>query len=292
MADARPLALTVEDLTGDDGGVFRILRVDASAERHGAPVVLVHGMFTDRRFWLSERGVGLAAYLARAGHPVIVVQRRGLSDSPRCTQRHGLIEHLTCDLPVVARRVARAHERPAFWIGHAFGGVLAARAIATRLPSETVAGLVLLASQYEVGKRMLDWPGNRVTKTITRVLGHLPARAAGLGPVDEPTAAAFDACAWVESRREAGFRAELARIQTPVLAISGAADRVDPTEGCRRFIEPIASPDKTFLIAGREYGFESDYDHPGIVVSKPARREIWPRIAAWLTEHEPENSPI
>ena len=290
MADARPLALAVEDLTGDDGGAFRILRVDASAERHGAPVLLVHGMFTDRRFWLSEREVGLAAYLARAGHPVIVVQRRGLSDSPRCTRRRGLAEHLAHDLPVVARRVARSHERPAFWIGHSFGGVLAARAVATRLPASSVAGLVLLASQYEIGKRMLDRPANLATKTMTRVLGHLPARAAGLGPVDEPAAAVLDACAWVESRRGTGFGAELARIHTPVLAISGAADRVDPSEGCRRFVESIASTDKTFWLAGRAQGFETDYDHPGIVISKPARREIWPRIAAWLAEHEPSDA--
>ncbi len=291
MADVRPLSVHVEDLTADDGGAFRILRVDASAERHGAPAVLVHGMFTDRRFWLSEREVGLAAYLARAGHPVIAVQRRGLSDSPRCTRRRGLVEHLAHDLPVVARRVARSHERPAFWIGHSFGGVLAARAIATRLPSETVAGLVLLASQYEVGKRMLDRPGNLATKTIARMLGHLPARAAGLGPVDEPAAAVFDACDWVERRHGAGFGAELAGIHAPTLAISGAADRVDPSAGCRRFVESIASTDKTFWVAGKTQGFETDYDHPGIVVSRPARREIWPRIAAWLAEHEPTASP-
>ncbi|AWN15989.1 alpha/beta hydrolase [Salinisphaera sp. LB1] len=285
MADVRPLALAVEDIDGDDGGMFRILRVDAAAERHGAPVVLVHGMFTDRRFWLSAREVGLAAYLARTGHPVTMVQRRGLSDSPHCTRRCGLVEHLTHDLPVVARRIARTHDRPAFWVGHSFGGVLAARAIATRLPAETVGGLVLLASQYHIGKRMLDRPGNLATKTIARILGHLPARAAGLGPVDEPAAAVFDACDWVERRHGAGFDAELARIHAPVLAMSGAADRVDPSAGCRRFIEPMASPDKTFQVAGRRHGFEVDYDHPGIVVAKPARGEIWPRIAAWLTEH-------
>ncbi|MES1955495.1 alpha/beta fold hydrolase [Salinisphaera hydrothermalis] len=290
MADVRPLSVSEEVLTGDDDGAFRILRVDASAERHGAPVVLVHGMFTDRRFWLSEREVGLAAYLARAGHPVTIVQRRGLSDSPRCIRRRGLVEHLSQDLPAVARRVARSHERPAFWVGHSFGGVLAARAIATQLAGEAVAGLVLLASQYQVGKRMLDRPANLATKTLTRVLGHLPARAAGLGPVDEPAAAVFDACDWVESRRGTGFDTELAAIRTPVLAISGAADRVDPSAGCRRFIEAIGSSDKTFWLAGRAEGFETDYDHPGIVVSKPARREIWPRIAAWLAEHEPPES--
>lgn len=291
MADVRPLSISDEVLTGDDGGAFRVLRVEAAAERHGAPVVLVHGMFTDRRFWLSEREVGLAAYLARAGHPVIVVQRRGLSDSPHCTSRRGLAEHLSQDLPVVARRVALSHEHPAFWIGHSFGGILAARAIATQLPGETVAGLVLLASQYQVGKRMLDRPANLATKAISRVLGLLPARAAGLGPVDEPAAAVFDACNWVERRRGTGFDAELARIRTPVLAISGADDRVDPSAGCRRFVEAIASADKTLLIAGKTQGFEADYDHPGIVVSKPAQREIWPRIAAWLAEHESPNTP-
>lgn len=282
MVDTQPLHPTDETLTGNDGGAFRIVQVATRADNPGPPVILLHGMFTDRRFWLSGKGIGLAAFLAEQGHPAFIVQRRGLGDSPAISQRCGLEEHLRYDLPAVQAYVSARFNEPAFWIGHSFGGLMAARGVAKTLDAQ-VAGLVLLASQYEIGKRMLDWPGQLGTRAITRLLGRLPARAAGLGPVDEPPAVVLDACNWVaRGRRSPELAAELARIQAPILALSGAADRVDPAAGCRRFIEPMASTDKTFLVAGRDQGFECDYDHPGIVVSKPAQREIWPRIGTWL----------
>ncbi|RJS91964.1 alpha/beta fold hydrolase [Salinisphaera sp. Q1T1-3] len=269
-------------LTAVDGGVCRLTYL-AGAAPHRAPVALLHGMFTDRRFWLSDKGIGLAAYLATAGHPVYILQRRGLSDSPRSRVRCGLDEHLYHDVPALAARILAEQARAATWIGHSFGGVLAARAVAEVLPEDAVAGLVLIASQFECGKRLLDWPGNLLTRAITALAGRLPARLVGLGPVDEPAAAVHDACTWVETGRRAPIlKQSLSRITVPVLAISGAADRVDPTPGCRRFVAHMRSRELTFIHAARHSGLARDYDHAGVVVSHDARREIWPRITTWL----------
>lgn len=271
-------------LTAADGGVFQVVEV-IPEQPTAAPVVMLHGMFTDRRFWLSDKQVGLAAFMAERGHPVVIVQRRGLSDSPATGQRCGLEEHLHYDLPTVQAHVAARFGAPAFWLGHSFGGVLAARGVAETLDGSQVAGLVLLASQFEVGKRALDWPGNLLTRGLVRLCGHLPARAVGLGPVNEPPAAAHDACQWVSrGRRESTIRSALRAVTVPTLAISGIADRVDPTDGCRRLVEHFASHDVQFVCAGREQGFAQDYDHPGIVISKDAQAEIWPLIADWCRE--------
>jgi hypothetical protein len=37
------------------------------AQSRGMPVVLLHGSFSNRRFWYSPKGIGLGAFLARAG---------------------------------------------------------------------------------------------------------------------------------------------------------------------------------------------------------------------------------
>ncbi len=271
-------------LAGADGGQCLVTVCGPAGD--GAPVVLMHGMFTDRRFWLSERGIGLAAYLAEHGHPVYILQRRGLSDGPDCVgARLGLAEHMAHDIPAMAALVAERHGRPAFWIGHSFGGVTAARGLARHVAPDAIAGLVLLASQYEKAKRMLDWPGNLVTRGLARLRGRLPARAVGLGPVDEPAAAAIDACDWVaRGRRSSIIRDDLARLSCPVLAISGNADKVDPTPGCRAFVDATQSLDTTFMEAGTAHGYAQNYDHPGIVVSKDAQREIWPVIGDWLAD--------
>ena len=39
----------------------------AAGERRGPPVILLHGSFSNRRFWYSPRALGLGPYLARAG---------------------------------------------------------------------------------------------------------------------------------------------------------------------------------------------------------------------------------
>ncbi|MEX5623669.1 alpha/beta fold hydrolase, partial [Pseudomonas syringae] len=43
----------------------------------GVPVILLHGSFSNRRFWYSPKGVGLGAYLARAGFDVWIPEMRG-----------------------------------------------------------------------------------------------------------------------------------------------------------------------------------------------------------------------
>ncbi len=270
-----------ETLTADDGG--RILLTFVAAEQPRSPIVYMPGMFTGRPFWLSDKGIGLAAYLAEAGFPGLIVQRREAG----CGARPGLEEHLRLDLPRVQARVEETWGRPAFWMGHSFGGVLSARATAETLDAARVAGLVLFGSQFEVGKRPLHPPFSLATRGISALLGRFPARRLGLGPRDEPPEAMHDAIRLVtEGRRRPELRQALRKITAPALAISGLGDKVDPTAGCEKLIGHFASTDKRFIAAGRRNGFEMDYDHPGIVVSKPAQQEIWPLVRDWLLERD------
>ncbi|EPN67992.1 esterase/lipase/thioesterase family protein, partial [Pseudomonas syringae pv. actinidiae ICMP 19079] len=56
--------------------VTRLGLVDQPATR-GAPVILLHGSFSNRRFWYSPKGIGLGPYLARAGYDVWIPEMRG-----------------------------------------------------------------------------------------------------------------------------------------------------------------------------------------------------------------------
>lgn len=269
-------------LKAGDGGRFNLTRVSAGSPVH-APLVFLPGMFTGRRFWLSDKCVGLAAYLAQAGFPGYIVERRGVGDSPGGDARPGLNEHICHDLPMVQQRVAQEHAQSAFWLGHSFGGLMASRATAEYLNATQVAGLVLFATQFEVGKAPLVFPGSVLTRLLVRVLGHLPARSTGLGPEDEPAAAVIDATRWVGSRwRGHSLQHAIEQITCPVLALSGAADRVDPASGCKRFIGHFASSDKRFVLAGKNTGFPENFNHPGVVISKRAQTTIWPLVKNWL----------
>ncbi|MAA75763.1 MAG: hypothetical protein CMN28_13775 [Salinisphaeraceae bacterium] len=266
-----------------DGGEIRITRIGA-CDPQRPPVILIPGMFTAHRFWISDSDIGLAALLAARGFCCYLPDRRGLGDSPAVPAgvRAGLREHLEEDLPRLADHVADAHHRPAFWAGHSFGGIMASLAV-SRGYGGAAAGLLLFATQYAVDKRALSLPWSLFTRAVTHMLGRVPAHRVGLGPEDESPAAMDDACRWVSTGRRGNWLTDaLARIDCPALAMVGAADHVDPPAGCRRFFDALGSRDKHFEIAGRQSGYKDDYNHPGILVSRNARDDIWPRVAEWL----------
>ena len=80
----------------------------------------------------------------------------------------------------------------------------------------------------------------------------------------------------------------LSAIRTPALVIVGRADELaDPLVG-RGVFEQLASTDKELVVAGRGEGFSTDFGHVNLLVGPAARREIYPRIVAWLREHDGE----
>lgn len=274
---------SVQHVTAADGGMFAVTRLNSAPD--GTPLILLPGLFTGRRFWLSGNGVGLAAHFAEGGFDCWIVERRGIGHARRKpgAERQGLDEHVTYDLPALQQIVENETGRRAFWIGHSFGGVVAARAAATTLDRSQMAGLVLLASQIEVGLRTLVPPLSHVLTSASRLLGRFPARRLGIGAEDEPPPVIADACRWTtESRRNSAFLETLHTVDVPALGIVGAGDTSDPPDGCRQFFARLSSVDPIFQIAGTDTGFAEDYSHAGIVVAKNARAEIWPLLSDWI----------
>lgn len=290
--------LAIEEIliTADDGGHSTLTHVRADPDAGGnrrTPIIMLPGMFSGRGFWLSDKGIGLAAYLASCGFDVWIVQRRGVGTHQRANRsapREGLEEHLRFDLPLIQKHVYASNPNPAFWIGHSFGGVMAARAAAKHLDPAPIAGLVLFATQVEVGKASLVPPGSWLTLAMTWLVGYCPAKKAGLGPLNETLAAMSDAAKLTTmARRNPAVLAPLKNISAPVLALVGKGDTVDPSAGCRMFFERLGSTDKQFMELSEAANNLMDYNHPGIVVSKQAQREVWPLVADWLSKHSHTN---
>jgi pimeloyl-ACP methyl ester carboxylesterase len=83
------------------------------------------------------------------------------------------------------------------------------------------------------------------------------------------------------------YRAAMANISVPVLAISGRADRVAPPDRVRGYYEAVGSEHKQFVVAGRENGFAADYGHLDLPIGDHAPQEIYPLIDGWLRDHLP-----
>lgn len=276
-------------LRSPDGGECVLVEVPTTGAPAGE-VLLVPGMFTARGFWLSSRGIGLAAHLTQAGLRCWILERRGMGAARQQSQpaRLGLNEVARFDLPTAFAHIQAQSTRPIFLVAHSFGGILAARALAGAIAADDCAGLVSFATQCEVGKTPLHPPGSWLTLAISASMGRLPARMAGLGPEDEPRAATQDAVRWTSTaRRGAHWLNELRGLPLPQLALAGAGDTTDPAEGCARFARRLAGQHAHYELLARSRGWAEDYDHAGMVVSRNARAEVWPYVADWLCARLP-----
>lgn len=279
------------DVFGADGTRLAVYRVGPSG---GTPVVLVPGTFSNHTFWLGTRGQGLAWSLAAAGYEAFVLDPRGHGGSERPGGRDWNFEHWgRVDVPA-AIEAATGDGRRALVVGHSAGGAALLIALAGDPElRDRVAGLVVLATPVPWLQRWRRIMARSI-RGLSRVLGRFPARLLGLGPEDELPGVMAQWMTWNLQGEWLGedgidYGAALADVRVPVLAMSGAGDTVfAPPRACRTLVEMIGSDDATYRLAGLGTGFSEDFDHPGIVVARHARREVWPVLLEWLDRHRPQ----
>ncbi|MFJ4371275.1 alpha/beta fold hydrolase [Pseudomonas japonica] len=269
----------------------RLGMADQDAVR-GVPVILLHGSFSNRRFWFSPRGIGLGAHLARAGFDVWIPEMRGHGLSPRNRDYNAnrVADYAAYDLPAVAAFVHEQTAQPAHWLGHSLGGTTLAAALGGHYLDET-----LIASAAFFGTQVsrtywplkippLEWGSRLLLKRFPHISGSRLKR----GPEDEPIGLAIESMRWFGlfgrfGDKQRDWWAGLAEVRVPVLTVAGAGDFQDPVWACRKLFEQIGSDDKRFLRLGKEEGFDN-FGHVDMLVSKPAQTQVWPLVERWLRD--------
>ncbi len=266
-----------------------------SPSLHATPILLVHGSFSNRHFWISNKGIGLAPYLASRGYDVWIVDLRGHGLSREGPDFSAITaeDHIQRDLPAAVSYVWNTTGRPMFLAGHSAGGIIVASYLSWNWPNEPerFIGVALFGAQLAYGEEFLKVPVLAfLCEALLKVLGRVPARLLGLGPEGEPASEMLEFIRWKKRggtwQDSRGFSYEdgLKKVHIPVLAVAAAADRNDPPAGCKELMEAFGSTDKQFVLLGRDQGFTLDYDHIGMIVSKEAAKEVWPLLAHWMDE--------
>jgi len=294
-----PVEAEVTWIPAPGGAEIALTRVPPSAGRpegepHGTPVLLVHGNFSNRGFWLSPRGIGLAPFLSERGYDAWIVELRGHGLSPRDASFPGVTaeDHILRDLPAAVAHVRGETARPLFLAGHSAGGIFVASLLGSgRVPEDHFAGAALFGAQIDLGEGYLKVPPLAwLAEGLLRRLGRFPAPRFGLGPEPEPAGEMLEFIRWKkrggrwEDSRGVSYREGLGRVRLPVLAVAAARDPNDPPEGCRRLLEAFGGKDRRFVLLSRQNGYAADYDHIGMIVSKEAAAEVWPLLADWMDE--------
>jgi pimeloyl-ACP methyl ester carboxylesterase len=276
--------------TAVDGTEIALHRVPGSVPG-GAPVLLAPGTFSTRMFWLGQQGQGFGFALARAGFDPWVIELRGHGQSarpPHWTMDDWIRFDAPAAIELVLRETGSDH---LFWIGHSAGGVVGAAFAGSGHPLvERIRGTVLLGAPGPAGlrgfRRLGAWATMLATGAVPAL--RLPGRPLRLGPEHEPGGLIRDWMHWNISGRWRGsggqdYLAGMADARHSVLAVAGAGDRLlAPPVAVRDLLHRFGSTDRTLIVAGRSTGYSVDYDHPGLVIGRPAREEIWPRVVEWL----------
>ncbi|MFD2644509.1 alpha/beta fold hydrolase [Pseudomonas japonica] len=269
----------------------RLGMADQDAVR-GVPVILLHGSFSNRRFWFSPRGIGLGAHLARAGFDVWIAEMRGHGLSPRNRDYNAnrVADYAAYDLPAIAAFVHEQTAQPAHWLGHSLGGTTLAAALGgryldeTRIASAAFFGTQVSRTYWPLKIPPLEWGSRLLLKRFPHISGSRFKR----GPEDEPIGLAIESMRWFGlfgrfGDKERDWWAGLAEVRVPVLTVAGAGDFQDPVWACRKLFEQIGSDDKRFLRLGKEEGFDN-FGHVDMLVSKPAQTQVWPLVERWLRD--------
>lgn len=306
-SDLFPVALVAAELRGDlSEDVYRLKPGNspdrsvelaltrlglADQENRGAPVVLLHGSFSNRRFWYSPSGIGLGAYLARAGFDVWIAEMRGHGLSPRnLAYKHNTVaDYARYDLPAIAAFVREQNGQTPHWLGHSLGGITLAAALGGHyLDEQSAASAAFFGSQvsriyWPIKVPPVEWSSRLLLKRFHHISGSRFKR----GPEDEPIGLALESLRWHRlfgrfGDHDRDWWAGLASSRVPLLAVAAAGDLQDPTWACRKLFEQAAGEPRHFIELGKASGFSSDFGHVEMLVSKEAQVEIWPLAEHWL----------
>ncbi|MGC4007632.1 MAG: alpha/beta fold hydrolase [Pseudomonas sp.] len=303
-----PVALLSAELRGDltedvyrlkpnnspDSSVeLAVTRLGRPQGRRGMPVILLHGSFSNRRFWYSPKGIGLGAHLARAGFDVWIPEMRGhgLSLRNEDYDRNRVADYARFDLPAIASFVVEQSGQAPHWVGHSLGGVTLAAALGggylnePQAASAALCGSQISRTYWPLKLPPVAWGGRFLLKRMGGLSGSRLKR----GPEDEPLGLALEALHWHSlfgrfGEKDNDWWGGLQKVSLPVLAIGSDGDIQDPAWACRKLLEQFGSEVRHFLQLGRRHGFSEDFGHVEMLISKGAQREVWPLLQHWL-EH-------
>ncbi len=73
-----------------------------------------------------------------------------------------------------------------------------------------------------------------------------------------------------------GLKVDLANITCPILNIAGEKDHICPLPQARATMDLVGSEDKEFFVL--------DAGHVGLMTGRGAKKGLWPKVSAWLSE--------
>jgi pimeloyl-ACP methyl ester carboxylesterase len=97
---------------------------------------------------------------------------------------------------------------------------------------------------------------------------------------------------WVEegvfvSRDRRRAYDSLRHLHCPLLVIAASRDLIAPADSVRPAVALAPAREKVYRLFGTASGDDREYGHGDVLLSDPARKQVFPLISDWLTRHAP-----
>jgi len=274
-----------------------------SKNTSGTPILMLHGAIENGLIFYTEKGKGLACFLAEQGFDVYVADLRGRGKSEpiiNANSDFGQYEAITQDIPHFLDYITKKTNKAMHVVSHSWGGVLMASCLARyseRLPqvlSNTCFGTkrrVTVKSLEKFIKVNILW--NNLAPKLAKKKGFLDAKKYGFGSDNETQKSLANSVTWVKRGAwidpHDGFDYNKAAKNVPwppSWHFTGVKDKVlGHAQDVKGFIEESSNFQAKFSLLSKQNGNAIDYDHINILTHPKAVTDHFPLLVDWLKDH-------
>jgi len=275
-----------------------------SKKSTGIPVLMIHGVIENGHIFYTNKGKGLACYLAEQGFDVYVADLRGRGKSTPIISANsdfGQFEAITEDIPMFLDYITKQTNKAMHVVSHSWGGVLMASCLAryperlSQVLTNTCFGTKRTVSVKSVEKFLkvnLFW--NSFAIKLANKSGFLDAKRYGIGSDNETKKSLVESVAWVKKGawidpRDGFDYSDAAEniIWPPSWHFTGVKDNVlGHAQDVKAFIAESHNHQAKFNLLSKKNGHALDYDHINILTHAQAVNDHFPLLVEWLKTHQ------
>ncbi|MGC1510716.1 alpha/beta fold hydrolase [Ketobacter sp. MCCC 1A13808] len=267
-------------------------------------ILLLHGLLEDGTVFYSRQGRGLAHFLAEQGYDVFIPDLRGKGRSwPPVSgwARYRVKDAVSQDIPAIVETIFNLKGAfPSYWVGHAWGGVLASSFLA-RYPSyrSSINGLVYFGTRRVAVDRnwsrliwvdgLWGWLGGM----FARFKGYIPGRSLRIGAENEfndmqqESMSWLNGQPWVDPSDDFDYGKALSEglDYPPALYFASASDLAfSSPDDVKGFMLEVGQHNGRLVVLGEGNGNKHDYSHVGMLTHPDAVHDHFPFMVNWMSE--------
>lgn len=266
----------------------------------GVPIFMLHGLIENGFIFYTEKGKGLACYLAEQGFDVYVADLRGRGKSlPAINSQSTFGQHetITCDIALFLEKIQSINPQKMHLIAHSWGGVLISSFLARypkwldKVQSKTCFGTkrVVTAKTMEAYFKLgVMW--RYIAPILAKKNGYFDAKKFRFGSDSETKKSLEESITWVIPGKwhdlNDGFDYYTAAQNItwpPTWHLTGISDyALGHQQDVQLFIDECNNRNAKFSVLSKQAGNQVNYDHINILTHPNTVNDHFPKLALWL----------